>query len=93
MQYTAFIASKQAKAVIKCDTEANDDAFIARIRPGETDGDAQHFLDQALLDYKIEGDKRVSSSDDCAAGNLARRKESTKEKVACLPKRKAKYES
>lgn len=63
------------------------------MRSGGTGDDAQHLLNQALLEYKIEGDKRVLSIDNSAERNLVRRKESRNKKSTRLPKRKAEYES
>lgn len=77
--------------MIRCESGDNSDALIASIRPGRTEGDAQHLLDQTHLDYKIEAEKRVSCSNDSAAQNLARREESRKEKALRLAKRKANY--
>ena len=89
--YIASKALKQARQVV-VDEDNADGVESALLREGGTDGDPQHLLDQALLDYKQEASKSVLSTEDGSAKMLARRKETRNEKAARLARRKREYE-
>ena len=89
--YIASKALKQGRLAV-VDEDNADGVESALVREGGTDGDAQHLLDQYLLDYKQEASKRVSSTEDGSAKMLARRKETRNQKAARLARRKREYE-
>ncbi|PXF45449.1 hypothetical protein BWQ96_04747 [Gracilariopsis chorda] len=86
-------ALKQAKSVVRIEIDEDEGPSLALVRPDGKEGDAQHFFNQALLEYKLEAEETVVSSDNSAARNLARRNESQREKNVRLAKQKADYES
>lgn len=85
MRYIDSIAIKQEKNVkvmtLKDEEDVGFVEVVAGVRDGGQEGDGQHNIDRALLEYKLESSKSVKRSADGAAKKLARWNECRKEKV------------
>ena len=92
VRHVVNTVSDMAKKVIITspgDSEGDDGPVVAA---RGTENDAQHCLDQAVLDYKHEASKRTLTTDDDASRALARTRESRAQKEKRNRERKEQFE-